>query len=100
GRGGDPAERTFCQFVNAEGKQPRGRDAKPYGPIGLLLNQLSEPRVLPLILRTRSTAVPVSSSVGCATFVCFLTRRPMAKRSKREGRHTATMVPATNATGP
>ena len=40
GRGGDPAERTFRQFVNAEGKQPRGRDAKPYGPIGLLLNQL------------------------------------------------------------
>src|SRR5262249_19305328 len=40
GRGGDPAERTFRHFVNAEGKQPRGGDAKPYRPIGLLLNQL------------------------------------------------------------
>src|SRR5262245_11073738 len=31
----------------------------------------SEPRALPQILRTRSTAVPVSSSVGCATLSVF-----------------------------
>ena len=39
-RGGDPAERTFRHFVNSEGEQPRSGDAKPYGSMGLLLNQL------------------------------------------------------------
>src|SRR5262249_13461778 len=56
GRGGDPAERTFRHFVNAEGKQPPGGGAQANRTIRFLFYQLQHPcqnPCLSLILCTR-----------------------------------------------